>query len=99
MPKATEKSNKIVYPPGCKEISEDLNKDELIKRLKVRIFLCCSTKYTFDSKDFFPIAATVCLISGIKIGEFMNDSIPSFTFARLMLRLILNVILIVPFGN
>ena len=35
MPKATEKSNKINYPPGCKEINEDLNKDELIKRLKV----------------------------------------------------------------
>ncbi len=35
MPKATSKSDKIVYPAGCKEINEELNKDELIKRLKV----------------------------------------------------------------
>ena len=40
MPKATEKSNKINYPPGCKEINEDLNKDELIKRLKVMVCFC-----------------------------------------------------------
>ena len=26
----------IVYPPGVKEISQDLSKDELIRRLKVR---------------------------------------------------------------
>ena len=40
MPKATEKSNNINYPPGCKEINEDLNKDELIKRLKVMVCFC-----------------------------------------------------------
>lgn len=27
--------SKIVYPPGCKELSEDVGKDELIRRLKV----------------------------------------------------------------
>ena len=25
----------IVYPPGCREITEDLGHDELIRRLKV----------------------------------------------------------------
>ena len=28
---------KISYPPGCKEITEELTKDELVKRLKVRV--------------------------------------------------------------
>ncbi|XP_059168056.1 sister chromatid cohesion protein PDS5 homolog A-B-like isoform X2 [Physella acuta] len=27
--------SKIVYPPGCKELTEDVGKDELIRRLKV----------------------------------------------------------------
>ena len=27
---------KIVYPAGCKDIDEELGKDELVKRLKVR---------------------------------------------------------------
>ncbi|BFZ14836.1 hypothetical protein BsWGS_17875 [Bradybaena similaris] len=27
--------SKIVYPPGCKELAEDVGKDELIRRLKV----------------------------------------------------------------
>ena len=30
-------ASKIVYPPGCKELYEDLGKDELVKRLKVNI--------------------------------------------------------------
>jgi len=25
----------IAYPPGCKELSEELSKEELLKRLKV----------------------------------------------------------------
>jgi hypothetical protein len=29
------KSNKIVYPPGCKDISEEMGKEELVRRLKV----------------------------------------------------------------
>ena len=28
-------SDNITYPPGCKELSEDLNRDELLRRLKV----------------------------------------------------------------
>lgn len=32
---AVTKLDKIVYPPGCKELTEDLGKDDLIKRLKV----------------------------------------------------------------
>ena len=35
MPKATEKSHKTTYPPGCKELHEGLSTDELLKRLKV----------------------------------------------------------------
>jgi hypothetical protein len=27
--------NEIIYPPGCKDIQEDLQNDELIRRLKV----------------------------------------------------------------
>lgn len=30
------KPNKIVYPPNCKEVSEDIGKDELVRRLKVK---------------------------------------------------------------
>ncbi|XP_076468516.1 sister chromatid cohesion protein PDS5 homolog A-like isoform X1 [Babylonia areolata] len=32
---AVSKLDKIVYPPGCKELSDDLGKDELVKRLKL----------------------------------------------------------------
>lgn len=34
------KPNKIVYPPNCKEVSEDIGKDELVRRLKMlaRVF-------------------------------------------------------------
>ncbi|KAK2179959.1 hypothetical protein NP493_464g01043 [Ridgeia piscesae] len=35
MPKATEKSHKTTYPPGCKELHEGLSTDELLKRLKL----------------------------------------------------------------
>jgi hypothetical protein len=27
--------SRITYPPGCKELSEELGKEELLKRLKV----------------------------------------------------------------
>lgn len=35
MPKATLKQPKIVYPPGVKEIGNDLSTDDLVRRLKV----------------------------------------------------------------
>lgn len=35
MPKTLTKPIKVVYPPGCKEVSDELGKDELVKRLKV----------------------------------------------------------------
>ena len=35
MPKGASKHPKIDYPPGCKELTEDLSIDELIRRLKV----------------------------------------------------------------
>lgn len=35
MPKAIDKGPKVTYPSGCKELSEDLSKDELLKRMKV----------------------------------------------------------------
>ncbi|KAK2159284.1 hypothetical protein LSH36_155g04017 [Paralvinella palmiformis] len=35
MPKAFDKSPKITYPPGCKELNEELSKDELVRRLKL----------------------------------------------------------------
>ena len=32
----------IAYPPGCKELSEELSKEELLKRLKVSdLYLYC----------------------------------------------------------
>ncbi|XP_013389020.1 sister chromatid cohesion protein PDS5 homolog B-B-like [Lingula anatina] len=34
MPKAASKGAKLVYPAGCKEVSGDMNKEELVKRLK-----------------------------------------------------------------
>ena len=37
MAKNFDKNPKITYPPGCKELSEELSKDELVKRLKVRL--------------------------------------------------------------
>lgn len=38
MAKNIAKGSKVVYPPGCKELTEELGKDELIKRLKVTFF-------------------------------------------------------------
>ncbi|XP_025084821.1 sister chromatid cohesion protein PDS5 homolog A-like [Pomacea canaliculata] len=35
MAKNIAKGSKVVYPPGCKELTEELGKDELIKRLKL----------------------------------------------------------------
>jgi len=37
MARRQEKSSyaRIAYPPGCKELSEELSKEELLKRLKV----------------------------------------------------------------
>ena len=36
MPKVFDKTGgKLQYPPGCREISDELSKDELLKRLKV----------------------------------------------------------------
>ena len=32
---ADSKNTKISYPEGCRELSDDLSKDELLKRLKV----------------------------------------------------------------
>ena len=40
------KSIKVVYPTGCKEVNEELGKDELVKRLKVR--LVCSHRTTSE---------------------------------------------------
>ena len=28
---------KLVYPSGCKEVTEDIGKDELVRRLKVNM--------------------------------------------------------------
>jgi hypothetical protein len=39
MPKGIDKGPKFTYPAGCKELSEDLSKDELLKRMKVVNFL------------------------------------------------------------
>ena len=36
MSRRAEKHLKLTLPQGCKEISEDLSNDELVKRLKVR---------------------------------------------------------------
>ena len=36
MAKKVDKNPKLTYPPGCKELNEELSKDELVKRLKVR---------------------------------------------------------------
>ncbi|KAL4230738.1 Sister chromatid cohesion protein PDS5 A [Mactra antiquata] len=33
--RGTTKAVKIVYPPGCKEVTEELGKDELVRRLKL----------------------------------------------------------------
>lgn len=37
IPRGTTKPVKIVYPPTCKEVTEELGKDELVRRLKVNI--------------------------------------------------------------
>ena len=37
MPKSADKGSRITYPEGCRELSEDLGKDELLKRLKVSV--------------------------------------------------------------
>lgn len=34
-PSGKDKAHTITYPPNCKELHEDLGKDELIRRLKV----------------------------------------------------------------
>ena len=37
MPKVFAPGPKITYPAGCKELTEELTKDELVRRLKVWI--------------------------------------------------------------
>ena len=41
--------NKLIYPPGCKELTDDVGKDELIRRLKVRN----SPLSSFEFKVFY----------------------------------------------
>jgi len=43
MARRQEKSSyaHIAYPAGCKELSEELSKEELLKRLKVCIVIHC----------------------------------------------------------
>lgn len=45
MPKAVDKTPKLTYPPGCKELGEELSKDELVKRLKVSVLNIALVKY------------------------------------------------------
>jgi len=33
--RGVDKTPKMIYPPGCKELSEELSNDELVRRLKV----------------------------------------------------------------
>lgn len=35
MAKRFDRNPKLTYPPECKELNEELSKDELVKRLKV----------------------------------------------------------------
>ena len=44
MAKRADRNPKITYPSGCKELNEELSKDELVKRLKVCIlqFTICT---------------------------------------------------------
>jgi len=43
MARRQEKSSyaRIAYPAGCKELSEELSKEELLKRLKVCVVIHC----------------------------------------------------------
>lgn len=42
--KARAADGKVTYPPGVKEISDKISKEEMVRRLKVSVFLpiCCS---------------------------------------------------------
>lgn len=39
--KARATDGKVTYPPGVKEISDKISKEEMVRRLKVSAFLCC----------------------------------------------------------
>lgn len=52
----------VVYPPGCRPVTEDLGPDEMIRRLKVSYYLPKFTPKNFN--DVFQIFYESCRIKG-----------------------------------
>lgn len=53
--KARVTDGKVTYPPGVKEISDKISKEEMVRRLKVSISftLCCShVSFVFSIIDY-----------------------------------------------
>jgi len=66
--RGTSKAVKIIYPATCKEATEELGKDELVRRLKVKYFIfidCLFVKFGFIVilKSSY---RSQCKLSGIK---------------------------------
>ena len=57
---------RIAYPPGCKELSEELSKEELLKRLKVGnvLLLCILSKYYHVGYRISVSVLGECCVSG-----------------------------------
>lgn len=64
MPKATSKQQpKIVYPPGVKEVSDDLSTDDLVRRLKECAQAFQNMSQDEDNTMYIPLAMHLALDS------------------------------------
>ena len=68
------KSNKIVYPPGCKDITEEMGKEELVRRLKV-MFVITLPVYVFILQKLLakPIFKYNCNEKSINVKLAQSD--------------------------
>ncbi|KAG9509341.1 Sister chromatid cohesion protein PDS5-like B [Fragariocoptes setiger] len=56
MKTSSNNKNKLVYPPGCKEINDDLSTDDLIRRLKDISMAFQQLSQDDDNSQFIPLA-------------------------------------------
>lgn len=43
-----QKEDKLIYPPGVRDITEDISTDDLVRRLKVSLLFGCFYMEHFD---------------------------------------------------
>jgi len=77
--------SEIIYPQGCRSVTEDLGPDELIRRLKVQsdipavINNALHTKYNFKAVFYLTLTFLEsfhpCCLSNIEQGQMMLANI------------------------